>query len=75
MAKTHHVGNENLTDKPRDGMRIQTTVVQIQTTVVHRWLQAAGGFVSTVSPVSRHDLTDAQWAVLVPRHVCPPTVG
>jgi hypothetical protein len=27
--------------------------------------------VSTVSPASRHNLTDAQWAVLVPRHVCP----
>jgi hypothetical protein len=27
--------------------------------------------VSAVSPASRHDLTDAQWAVLVPRHVCP----
>ena len=32
MTKTHPRWNENLTDKPRDGMRIQTTVV-------HWWLQ------------------------------------
>jgi transposase len=29
--------------------------------------------VSTVSPTSRHDLTDAQWAVLVP--LLPPPTG